>query len=650
MPATERKMAAILAMDVASYSEKMGRDEEGTLQHLRACREIIEGVVAENRGRIFNTAGDAFMIEFSSAISALSAAVDMQKLIESRNESLPPIEQMRFRIGVNVGDIIIEGNNLYGDGVNVAARLEGISEPGGISISDKVYAEVRRKFNFAFEDKGQQELKNIQDPVRVYQLSYGSLTDGATVQSVEPSRSPASRPRPAGGPRKVILVAAAVAVLAIGAALAVFFKGGGSDTQVRVSNTLLLLPIENLSNEELSKNFANGLTQDLYDGLSTASKGLNVVRLPRRPEDPASAAAKTGAQYMIDGSLRQAGDKFRLSVNLINTSTMTSLWSKAYDKKMSASDIFETQDEIVRGLLQEIVGSEGSRSVLGRDIAQSVSKRGTENLTAFECVNFARNWAGELSVDGYGRSQKCLQEAIVADPNYADAWSEFTKLLFFGYGFGFTTKVSELDDALNYIERAIKLDPNNGAYQMNKASILFMKKNWPEMYASIDKAVELAPNNISVLSQTGYLAVWGGNCTLAQRGEINAKPGTYTSGSCQWQKGYQQLLRADALDKAMTEAGKNYGLTYLYILWNQYDKGLKQVQLIPIPGFFWYHTYLGMLYDKLGDKASAAKQFELIRKTFGTNKILFVERQFEVWNNTEALSLFRPVFQAYGFE
>lgn len=646
-------MAAILAMDVASYSEKMGRDEEGTLRHLRACREIIEGVVAENRGRIFNTTGDAFMIEFSSAISALSAAVDIQKLIQSRNDSLPSQEQMKFRVGVNVGDIIIEGNNLYGEGVNVAARLEGIAEPGGISISDKVYAEVRRKFNFSFEDKGHQELKNIEDPVRVYQLSHNILSGNFTAPdaAAKASTTAATAAKTAGASsQKKRLAIAAVAVLVIVAGLAVFFKGGGGTDPVRVANTLMLVPIENLSNEELSKNFANGLTQDLFDGLSTASKGMSVVRLPKRPDDLAAAAVKTGAQYLIDGSLRQSGDKFRLSISLINASTMTSLWSKTYDKKMSASEIFETQDEIVRGILEEIVGSEASRSVLGTEIARNASKRGTENLTAFECVNYARNWAGELSVEGYARSQKCLQEAITADPNYAEAWSELTKLIFFGYGFGFTAKTSELDDALKYIDRAVGLDPKNGAYQMNKASILFMKKSWPEMYTAIDKAVELAPNNISVLAQTGYLAVWGGNCTLAQRSDANAKPGTFVSGSCQWQKGYKQLLRAEELDKAITVGGKNYGLAYLYILWGQYEKALKQVQLLPIPGFFWYHTYSGMCYHKLGDKEAAAKQFEMIKKTFGTNKLAFVERQFEVWNNNETLSIYKPVFQAYGFE
>lgn len=654
MMATERKMAAILAMDVVSYSEKMGRDEEGTLRHLRACREIIEGVVAENRGRIFNTAGDAFMIEFSSAVSALSAAVDIQKLIQSRNEALPEAERMSFRIGVNLGDIIIEGDNLYGEGVNIAARLESIAEPGGISISDKVYAEVRRKFNFAFEDTGLRELKNIEDPVRVFSLRSQSLsgTAAAAQPAAEPAgkRTPASPGKTGSGRRASLHIAVillAVVLIAAGSWMAM--KTGGGDRQVLVSNTLMIVPIDHIGNDELSRNFANGLTQDLYDGLAAASKGLNVVRFPRRPEDPSAAAARTGAQYLMDGSLRKSGDRFRLSVSLVNTSTMTTIWSRTYDRNMSAADIFDAQDEIVRGVLQEVVGSEGTRSVLTRDIVQNIGKRGTGNLTAFECVNFARNWANELTPDGYRRSRQCLQEAVVADPNYADAWSEMTKVIFFGYGFGLTDKVTDLDEALRHIERAIALDPLNGAYQMNKASILFMKKSWPEMYAAIDKSVELAPNNISVLSQTGYLAVWGGNCTLAQRMQADAKAGTFTSGSCQWQKGYQQLRRAEELDKAITDVGKNYGLTYLYLLWGQYDKGLKQIQLIPIPGFFWYHTYLGTLYHKLGQKDEAAKQFENIRKTFNTDSMAFVERQFDLWNNTESLTIFRPVFIAYGF-
>ena len=247
MSSTERKMAAILAMDVTSYSEKMGRDEEGTLKHLRACREIIETVVNENRGRIFNTAGDAFMIEFSSAVSALSAAVEIQKLIKNRNESLAENEQMFFRIGVNVGDIIIEGENLYGEGVNIAARLEGIAAPGGISISDQVYAEVRRKFNFVFEDKGHQELKNIEDPVRVYELNTSAVSSPAVM-----SEGKARKKTNTQNSRNLIIAGVVGLVVILAGYFFISQKGIlKSSESIKSANTILFLPVETLSEEKL---------------------------------------------------------------------------------------------------------------------------------------------------------------------------------------------------------------------------------------------------------------------------------------------------------------------------------------------------------------------------------------------------------------
>ena len=276
MNSTERKMAAIVAMDVTSYSEKMGRDEEGTLKHLRACREIIETVVAENRGRVFNTAGDAFMIEFSSAVSALSAAVEIQNLIKNRNESLEEIERMYFRMGVNVGDIIIEGDNLYGEGVNIAARLEGIGAPGGISISEKVYVEVRRKFNFVFEDKGNQELKNIEYPVRVYELNTDAVGTSGGFSSTSRKKSLTQNPR------NMIVVGLSALVVAIAGYFFVAQKGIlKSSDSAKVANTILFLPVETLSKDDLAKNFAFGLTQDLHSSLSRAT-GLNIIKVSKK--------------------------------------------------------------------------------------------------------------------------------------------------------------------------------------------------------------------------------------------------------------------------------------------------------------------------------------------------------------------------------
>lgn len=645
MTATERKMAAILAMDVASYSEKMGRDEEGTLKHLRACREIIEGVVAENRGRIFNTAGDAFMIEFSSAVLAVSAAVDIQKLINSRNESLPPSEQMQFRIGVNVGDIIIEGNNLYGDGVNVAARLEGITTPGCISISDKVHAEVRRKFNFAFEDRGHQELKNIEDPVRVYQLN---VTSSNSVQSL-PDAKRESPVRPKINRFKYLGIAAVfIVVLAVGWKVRGSMGGDNSRSLPMASNTMVILPIETSSQDPASKNFAAGLTQDIANGLSGVSKMLNVVRLSKRPDDLSTAGPQAGAQYLIDGNIRQAGDKFRLSISLINTSNMSTVWSKAYDKQFAGSDIFATQDEIVNAIVDELAGL--NNSAISKDIVQKAKTRGTENLSAYECVSFVRGtFYVSYQADDFSKGVKCLQQAIIADPNYVDARLQLASMQRFGYSFGFMRDPQVLAEALAHLDHAIKLEPSRAELFSMRGGLFFMQKNWPAMFQALDKAYELAPNSVTVVNDIGYNLLWGGDCSEKQFLDWKAAKGTYASGSCQWQKGFDMLKRADELDRANATPGKHYGLTSAYVVWGQYDLALKHIQRVPSPGFFWYEVYSGFIADKTGDKATAGKHFETIKKVMGSSKLEDLEKQFEFWNGKKWWNIYQPVFLSYGF-
>ncbi|MEO0315277.1 MAG: hypothetical protein RI928_1733 [Pseudomonadota bacterium] len=645
MTATERKMAAILAMDVASYSEKMGRDEEGTLKHLRACREIIEGVVAENRGRIFNTAGDAFMIEFSSAVSAVSAAVDIQKLIGSRNESLPPIEQMKFRIGVNVGDIIIEGNNLYGEGVNIAARLEGIAVPGGISISDKVYAEVRRKFNFAFEDRGPQELKNIEDPVRVYQLNIGAPSGAQPL----PGISKESSSKQSANSFKYIAVAVAVlAVLVTGWMIRSGKNSDKSTDQPMAANTIVVLPIETSSQDPSSKNFAAGLTQDIANGLSGVSKMLNVIRLSKRPDDLAAAGPQAGAQYLIDGNLRQAEDKFRLSISLINTSNMSTVWSKAYDKQLVGKDIFATQDEIVNAVVNEVAGL--NNSAISRDIVQKVKTRGTENLSAYECVSFVRGtFYVSFQADDFVKGMTCLQQAVSADPNYVDARLNLASLQRFGYSFGILKDPQVIVEGLAHMDHAIKLEPTRADLYSMRGGLLFMQKNWPAMFHALDKAYELGPNNVTVLNDIGYLSLWGGDCSEKQFLDWKAAKGTYVSGGCQWQKGFETLKRADELDRANATPGKHYGLTSAYAAWGQYDLALKHIQQVPSPGFFWYELYSGFIADKMGDQATATKHFEVIKKVVGSSKLEVMEKQLDFWNGRKWWNIYQPVFVKYGF-
>lgn len=545
MATTERKMAAIIAMDVVSYSEKMGRDEEGTLRHLRACREIIENVVQENRGRIFNTAGDAFMIEFASAVSAVAAAVDIQKFIQDRNGSLPEDQQMHFRVGVNVGDIIIEGENLYGEGINIAARLEGIAKPGGISLSEKVYSEVRRKFNFAFEDAGIHELKNIEEPVRVFEmnLSEPKISDSVS----EKTKVPSDRTKPPGKNYTKIVAIITVAVIVLSAAILGYMNNSKTNTNNLALNTIVILPIQTNDHDKELKNFAAGLTQDLSNELSNVSKNLNIVRLSQRSSDTSAAGQMAGAQYVVDGNLRKSGEKFRLSVSLIDTASNNTVWSKSFDRKISVEDIFSTQDEIVSSVVGEMAGTYGS--ALTKDIAQRAIRKGSINLSAYECVNFARGtFLVTIQPDDFPKVLKCLKEAVDTDPAYVDAKITLAYILQLGYNFGFLKDPSVIDEALNQINAGIAIEPGNPQLYGIKGSLYFAKKDWPQMYAAFDKAYDLAPNNISVLTTIGMHTIWGGDCTEDQVKDFRGKNGKYISGNCRWQKGYEIARKAENLD------------------------------------------------------------------------------------------------------
>lgn len=643
MSSTERKMAAIVAMDVTSYSEKMGKDEEGTLKHLRACREIIETVVAENRGRIFNTAGDAFMIEFSSAVSALSAAVEIQKLIKNRNDSLEETERMYFRMGVNVGDIIIEGDNLYGEGVNIAARLEGIAAPGGISISEKVYAEVRKKFNFVFEDKGHQELKNIDEAVRVYELN----TEAVSTSSAETA---GDRKKTASqNSRNMIVVGVSALVVAIAGYFFVAQKGIlKSSDQVKSANTILFLPVETLSKEDLAKNFAFGLTQDLHSSLSRAT-GLNIIKVPKKPDDLTALTKQSEAQYVIDSSLMQSGENFRLTVSLMNTTTMASIWSKTYDKKMSASDIFSTQDEIVKNLVQELSAGGFINAAMMKDIGNRSIAKGTDNISAYECVNFVKAvYYTSMSPENGNKSLKCLKESTKTDPNYTEAWTSLGTLQAYMYSFGLL-EATALDESLANIERAIALEPNSAMVYAAKANTLLMQKKWEPMFATIDKAIEISPNNVDVLNAAIFIYVTGGECTEAQRADINAPKGTYTKGLCQWQKGLEVGLKEDELDKANTLPGRNFPMANIYIRSGQWKNALARLEKATFPGFFWYEIFSGLAMHGDGNKEQAAKHFETLKKSLGSSKLSEIGKQMIFWNMKGAFESWTPIFIAYGF-
>ncbi len=648
MDTAERKLAAILAMDVVDYSAKMSQDEQATLRQLKECREIIEKVVTSNKGRIFNTAGDAFMIEFASPVAAVEAAIHIQGQIKDRNSRLPETDHLEFRMGVNMGDILIEGENLFGEGVNIAARLEGISPAGGICISEMAYNMVRGKVNADFADQGPQDLKNIDEPVRAY---FVDLDSGSSLPKPENHNTRKRGGRQGFDPKWIRMAIAGVLVIIAGT---VFFGDNSiinkaKDTDVGGNfNTMVLVPLTTTGTSQEQKSFALGLSQDLSSGMSKMAKGLNVVTLNQKPDDLGKVASGIGARYIINGNIRQSGDAIRVTINLIDAANMATIWTQTLDRSMSATDIFALQDEIVTGVVDELVGN---GAILQKDVAKNIKSRATDDLSSYECINFVRGVFYKAMIpENFQKSMACLKETVKRDDTYALAWSNLASLTGFGYSFGYLSDKTSILEGLEAAEKATALDPNDAEAYVAKANLLFFQQDWVEMGRSLDRAVSLAPTSGQVLANS-YIWVWGGDCTEEQLKDFDAKLGAYENGECQWQKAVRLMLRAAELDKANLYAGENYGLATIYNLWGKFDLALEQTARHPIPGFLWYDIHAGLATDGIGNTEQAKKHFEAIKVFLKSESIDAIYPHFVFWNIEDTYwPMSEPVFRKYGFK
>jgi TolB-like protein/class 3 adenylate cyclase len=310
----ERRLAAILAADVAGYSRLMGADEEGTLAALKALRrELIDPKVKEHRGRIVKTTGDGLLVEFASVIDAVRCAVEIQRDMADRNADVPPERRIEFRVGINIGDIIIDEGDIYGDGVNVAARLEALAEPGAICVSRMVRDQVRDKLDFAFDDRGEQQVKNIARPVRVFLVRPGA----AGPASPGPTLGKAPAPE---------------------------------------KPSIAVLPFQNMSGDPEQEYFADGVVEDIITALSRNRAffviSRNTTFTYKGPAvDVAKVARELGVRYALEGSVRRGGNRVRITAQLIDATTGHHLWADRYDRELA--DVFAVQDEIARTIIGE---------------------------------------------------------------------------------------------------------------------------------------------------------------------------------------------------------------------------------------------------------------------------------------------------------
>ncbi len=537
MTSVKRRLAAIVAADVVGYSRLMGAYEEETITQLRAHRaEVFEAKLPQYHGRIANTAGDSFLLEFASAVDALRYAIDVQAEMARRNQSVDPDKQLVFRIGINVGDVVANGEDLLGDGVNVAARIEALAEPGEICISRSARDQVRDRIDITLDDLGEVEVKNIARPVRVFRVLSGS---GSGNGSGKTATSPAAGSAAKSG-SKVVLATIAAMVIA-GAAAFWWYQQSSTlpPEQINASTprsdgpSIAVLPFSNLSGKQSESYFADGITEDITIDLSNVS-GLNVTssssakRLQRGQGDVAASALKLGIGHLIEGSVRRSEDRIRITAKLIDVASGNQLWAERFDRK--PEDIFAIQDEItgrvvsqLSDLFTDINFKTKRRSYTPNPLAYDYYIKGRAqripptpgNLkAAFESFNkaieidpkFAGGYAGasiatilassdstktpETAKAGLAEAQRLAQKAVELDPDFGPGWGSLAEAYL---------RTGQHDESLQAIEKAIQAAPGDSLMRANFGRYLGYVGRAQEGIKQVRQAMRMSPDSLPLL-------------------------------------------------------------------------------------------------------------------------------------------------------
>ncbi len=489
----ERRLAAILAADVVGYSRLMEADEEATVSALTACREVIDGLVAEHRGRVFGSAGDSVVAEFASPVEAVRCAVDIQRALEARNAELPADRRMRLRIGVNLGDVIAEGDDLLGDGVNIAARLQTLADAGRIYLSRPVFEQIRKQLDLGYQYLGEHELKNIAEPVPVYRVLTEPEAAGRIIDAT--GRATPARKR---------LALLASALLLIGLAVVLSWLKPWEPTVEPASlakmafplpdkPSIAVLPFNSLSGDAGQDHLSDGLTEDITTALSQVSSlfviAPNSTFVYRgKPVTVQQVAEDLGVRYVLEGSVQTSGDQVRIAAQLIDALSGSHLWAERYDRKMT--DLFALQDEIT----EHIVTALQIKLTAGEQVR--VHRKHTRNLEAWNLLTRGIEHFYRASKTDNAVARQWFERAIEVDPDYALAyaflawsywhaafhgWSEDRELALERAWF-LAAKARSLDDAL----------PDVYALQ---GALHLLKGEYDEAIEAGEKAVAYNPNH-----------------------------------------------------------------------------------------------------------------------------------------------------------
>jgi TolB-like protein/class 3 adenylate cyclase/Flp pilus assembly protein TadD len=498
----ERRLAVILAADVVGYSAQMERDEAGTFARLVAGRkELFEPEIARHHGRIFKLMGDGLLAEFGSVVDAVECAVSLQRGLAERNLSIPESERIQVRIGVNLGEVIVEGDDRYGEGVNIATRLEQLAKAGDVYVSGKVAKEVEKKLAFGFEPMGEQKVKNISEPVAVYRVNIGNDTKVRT----------ATRPSAA---KRVPLIAGAIALLllvAVGASYGFYqWQKQSAGLVLPDKPSIAVLPFANLSDDPQQGYFADGIAEDLMTALSRMS-GLFVVSrnsafaYKGKSVDLREVGRELGVRHVLEGSVRRAGDTVRINVQLIDTTTGGHQWAERYEG--SQEDIFALQDQVTKA----VVAALALQLTPGEQAA--LNQRDTHVPEAYDA--FLRGWEHyqRTTPQDYVKAIPHFEQAIALDPNYGRAHAALAMTYFRSFDQRWAGTLGlTADDAFRKARDALKLaqaHPTSLSHQV--AGNIARERGWyDEAIKELEAAILLEPGDSWSYADLAHTLIWAG--------------------------------------------------------------------------------------------------------------------------------------------
>ncbi|MEM7171477.1 MAG: adenylate/guanylate cyclase domain-containing protein [Pseudomonadota bacterium] len=537
----QRRLAAILTADVVGYSKMMGSNETNTLSEIKTWHnKILQPLMAKYNGRIVKLMGDGVLAEFGSVVNAVECAVEMQKSMAANNDSIQDDKKIILRIGINLGDVILDGDDLYGDGINVAARLEAMAEPGGICISDDAHRQVRDKLEIAFEDVGDHKLKNIARPLRVYRVR-------------SDSKSAARQPSPALPNKPSIAV----------------------------------LPFDNMSGDPEQEYFSDGITEDIITELTRFQSLFVIARnssfaFKGQATDITEIGKKLGVQYVVEGGVRKAGERIRITAQLIDATTGNHLWAERYDRNIT--DIFAVQDEVASQVVSMVPGHV--------EIANRVQaeRKPTQDMNAYDLMLRAMSLTYQDFTSG--KIVQLMKQALEIDPEYGTAHAILSSI--YAYSVFVHGRRSDENDALaiSHAETALKLEPSNSKIHALAADAYLVVGKHELAKYHIDKAITLNPNDFVAMGLAGF---------------VKAFQGDY-DGAVTW---VNKALHSDPF------ASDAYREVYfeVHFLGGQYELALEQLLGWQFPP---KHIYLekAAALAQLGrteEAHEAIRQFELVR-------------------------------------